>query len=71
MRSSFLAQRLATSQPDRMQMQVAAGRALHRDVEVLAQQDGWVAISGPLAAGDLVVANGVDHVKDDQAVITN
>jgi len=52
-------------------MQVTAGRALRRRVEVLAQQDGWSAISGPLAVGDVVVANGVDRVKDDQAVITN
>ncbi len=52
-------------------MQVAAGRPLHRDVEVLAQQDGWVAVSEPLVAGDLVVANGVDRVKDDQAVTTD
>ncbi len=51
-------------------MQVAAGKALRRGVEVLAQQDGWAAISGPLAVGDVVVANGVDRVKDDQAVIT-
>ena len=52
-------------------MQVAAGRALRRSVKVLAQQDGWAVISGPLEVGDLVVANGVDRVKDDQAVITN
>ena len=51
-------------------IQVAAGKELRRRVELLTIQDGWAAISGSLSAGDVVVANVVDHVKDDQAVET-
>jgi len=46
-------------------IQVAAGKERRRRVELLTIQDGWAAISGSLSAGDVVVANVVDHVKDD------